>query len=216
MVYAKYIKRLLSIILSSIGLFIASPILLVTAILVRIKLGSPVIFIQERPGYHEKIFKLYKFRSMTNGKDKNGNLLPDEKRQTKFGRILRKTSIDELPELFNILKGDMAFIGPRPLLVRYLDLYTPEQHKRHNVRPGMANLSAIKGRNSLGWIERLQLDTWYAENVSFKLDLTIFLQTIKVVLLRKGNPDAIESNRGSLEDAIKAYRISKEHKDEDK
>lgn len=211
MIYSRYIKRGLSIALSSIGLIISSPILLVTALLVRIKLGSPIIYKQERPGYREKIFYLYKFRSMTNGTDSEGNLLPDEQRQTKFGRILRKTSIDELPELFNILKGDMAFIGPRPLLVRYLELYTPEQHKRHNVRPGMANLSAIKGRNSLGWIERLELDTWYAEHVSFKLDVSIFLKTIEVVLMRKGNPDAVESNRGTLEEANKEYLASKEY-----
>jgi len=151
MFYSKYVKRLLSIILSILGIIIASPIMLLTAILVRIKLGKPIIFKQERPGYHEKIFTLYKFRSMTNSTDDNGNILPDEQRQTKFGRFLRKSSLDELPELFNILKGDMAFIGPRPLLVQYLDLYTQEQHKRHDVRPGMANLSAIKGRNSLGW-----------------------------------------------------------------
>ena len=212
MIYPRYIKRLLSIFLSLTGLIIASPILIITALLVRLKLGSPVIFKQERPGYHEKIFTLYKFRSMTNAVDENGNPLPDEKRQTKFGRLLRKTSIDELPELFNILKGDMAFIGPRPLLVSYLELYTPEQHKRHSVRPGMANLSAIKGRNSLGWIERLELDTWYAENVSFKLDFSIFLKTIKVVLLRKGNPDAVESCRGTLEEANKEYLAEKEQK----
>lgn len=216
MIYSKYIKRALSILLSAIGLIVASPVMLITAILVRFKLGSPVIFKQERPGYHEQIFTLYKFRSMTNGKDEKGNLLPDEKRQTKFGRLLRKTSIDELPELFNILKGDMAFIGPRPLLVRYLDIYTSEQHKRHNVRPGMANLSAIKGRNSLGWVERLKLDTWYAEHVSFKLDLSIFFQTIKVVLLRKGSPDAVDSGRGTLEEANKNLRYGQGQNNENK
>lgn len=216
MIYSRYIKRLLSILLSAFGIIIASPIMLVIAILVRIKLGSPVIFKQERPGYHEKVFTLYKFRSMTNEADKNGNPLPDEQRQTEFGRMLRKTSLDELPELFNILKGNMAFIGPRPLLVRYLDLYTPEQHKRHNVRPGMANLSAIKGRNSLGWVERLELDAWYAENISFRLDLSIFFQTIKVVLLRKGNPDAVESGRGSLEEANKVLISEQEKENENK
>lgn len=210
MFYSKYIKRLLSIVISGLGLIIASPIMLITAILVRIKLGSPVIFKQDRPGYHEKIFTLYKFRSMTNAVDENGNPLPDEKRQTRFGRLLRKTSLDELPELFNIFKGDMAFIGPRPLLVRYLDIYTPEQHKRHNVRPGMANLSAIKGRNSIAWAERLEMDVWYAEHVSFKLDLSIFLQTIKVVLLRKGSPDAVDSSRGTLEEANREFLESKE------
>ncbi len=176
--------------------------MLVTAILVRINLGTPVIFTQKRPGYHEKIFEMFKFRTMTNEKDENGVLLPDEKRQTRFGKFLRKTSLDELPEFYNIFRGDMAFIGPRPLLIEYLDLYTPDQHKRHNVRPGMANLSAIKGRNNLDWIERLKLDTWYAENISFKLDIQIFFQTINVVLFRKGSPDAIDSSRGTLKEAI--------------
>lgn len=202
--YANYLKRCFDFLIALLALLILSPVLLLTAILVRVKLGSPIIFKQERPGYREKIFTLYKFRTMTNGTDEKGNLLPDEQRQTSFGKFLRKTSIDELPEMFNILIGDMAFIGPRPLLVEYLELYTPEQHKRHNVRPGMACLSAIKGRNSLAWVERLKLDTWYAENVSFALDASIFLQTIKIVLMRKGSPDAVDSNRGTLEDANKA------------
>ena len=207
MIYSKYIKRLFSLCLSSIGLVVASPIMLITAILIRAKLGSPVIFSQERPGYKEKIFKLYKFRSMTDARDESGELLPDEERQTKFGRLLRKTSIDELPGMWNILKGDMAFIGPRPLLKEYLQVYTPEQHKRHNVRPGMANISAIKGRNKLAWEERLKLDVWYAENISFLLDLKIFFQTIKVVLLREGAPDAIESGRGRLDVAVTGKKI---------
>lgn len=211
MLYSKYVKRILSILLSSMALIVSSPIMLITAILVRIKLGTPVFFTQKRPGYHEKIFKMYKFRTMTNEKDEKGVLLPDEKRQTRFGKFLRKTSLDELPEFYNIFKGDMAFIGPRPLLVEYLDIYTPEQHKRHNVRPGMANLSAIKGRNSLDWIERLKLDTWYAENVSLKLDIQIFFQTIKVVLFRKGSPDAVDSARGTLKDAN--LRFAQEGKD---
>ena len=188
--------------LSIIGLAICSPVMLLVAVFVRLKLGAPVIYKQERPGYHERIFSLYKFRTMTNETDGEGNLLPDAKRQTKFGKMLRKTSLDELPELYNILKGDMAFIGPRPLLIKYLPLYNSQQHKRHDVRPGMANLSAIKGRNCLGWIERLELDSWYAENVSFKLDLEIFIKTIFVVAFRKGSPDAVESRRGTLEEAI--------------
>lgn len=208
MLYSKVIKRLLSIILSSIGLIVASPIMIVTAVLVRKKLGTPVIFKQERPGYHEKIFTLYKFRTMTNEKDSNGELLPDEQRQTRFGRLLRKTSVDELPELFNILKGDMAFIGPRPLLTKYLEYYTPEQHRRHNVRPGMANVSAIKGRNCIDWEERFKMDTWYADNVSFALDLKIFLQTIKVVLLRKGTPDG--SDRMGFDESVLLARESGE------
>ncbi len=207
MIYSKYIKRLFSLCISFIGLIVASPIMLVTAVLIRIKLGSPVIFSQERPGYNEKIFKLYKFRSMTNARDEMGELLPDEERQTKFGRFLRKTSLDELPGLINILKGDMAFIGPRPLLKEYLQVYTPEQHKRHNVRPGMANISAIKGRNKLDWEERLKLDSWYAENISFGLDLKIFFQTIKVVLLREGAPDANDSNRGRLDVAVTGKKL---------
>ena len=208
MLYSKVIKRLLSIILSSIGLIVASPIMIVTAVLVRKKLGTPVIFKQERPGYHEKIFTLYKFRTMTNERDSNGELLPDEQRQTRFGRLLRKTSVDELPELFNILKGDMAFIGPRPLLTKYLEYYTPEQHRRHNVRPGMANVSAIKGRNCIDWEERFKMDTWYADNVSFALDLKIFLQTIKVVLLRKGTPDG--SDRMGFDESVLLARESGE------
>ena len=207
--YANYLKRFFDFLIALIALLVLSPILIVTAILVRIKLGSPFIFKQERPGYQEKIFTLYKFRTMTNGTDAKGNLLPDEQRLTHFGKFLRKTSIDELPEMFNILIGDMAFIGPRPLLVEYLKLYTPEQHKRHNVRPGMACLSAIKGRNSLAWVERLELDVWYAEHVSFVLDASIFLQTIKIVLMRKGSPDAVDSSRGTLEDANKKLKNDK-------
>ena len=215
--YAKYLKRLFDFIIALIAVVCISPILLVLAVLVKIKLGSPVIFKQQRPGYKEKIFSLYKFRTMTNETDDNGVLLPDEKRQTDFGKFLRKTSLDELPEMFNILVGDMAFIGPRPLLVEYLDLYTPEQHKRHNVRPGMACISAIKGRNSVPWVERLAMDTWYAENVSFTLDLSIFLKTIQIVLMRKGNPDAVNSGRGKLADANRALLQKKEEpKVEDK
>ncbi|WP_278280333.1 sugar transferase [[Clostridium] aminophilum] len=210
MIYSNYVKRLLSICLSSVGLVLASPIMLITAILIRIKLGSPVIFSQERPGYKEKIFRLYKFRSMTDARDESGELLPDKERQTRFGRILRKTSIDELPGMWNILKGDMAFIGPRPLLKEYLQVYTPEQHKRHNVRPGMANISAIKGRNKLDWEERLKLDVWYAENISFLLDLKIFFQTIKVVLLREGAPDANDSTRGRLDVAVTGKKLKGE------
>ncbi len=201
--------------MSFLAIIILSPIMLITAVLVRIKLGSPIIFKQQRPGYKEKIFSLYKFRTMTNETDENGNLLPDEQRQTKFGMFLRKSSLDELPEMFNILKGDMAFIGPRPLLVSYLKLYTPEQHKRHNVRPGMACISAIKGRNSLGWVERLELDTWYAEHVSFTLDASLFLKTIKVVLFRKGSPDAVNSSRGTLEDANRVLKQNHNAKKKD-
>ena len=149
--YRKYIKRILDFILSLIALIILSPILLVIAILVRIKLGSPVIFKQERPGLNEKIFTLYKFRTMTDKKDKEGNLLPDSERLTRFGKMLRSTSLDELPELINILKGDMSIVGPRPLLVEYLELYNEEQKHRHDVRPGLTGLAQVSGRNSLTW-----------------------------------------------------------------
>lgn len=203
MFYQKVIKRCFSILFSLLLLIILSPVLLVTAVLVRIKLGSPIFFVQERAGYKEKTFKLVKFRTMTDKRDANGNLLPDNERQTKFGRILRKTSIDELPEMFNILKGDMAFVGPRPLLTTYLPLYNEEQHKRHNVRPGFTCIAAVKGRNVLPWVERLKLDTYYAEHVSFALDIKIVFQTVLVVLLRKGSPDAADSSREPIEVALK-------------
>lgn len=211
MLYAKHVKRWLSFFFSLILLIITLPITLITAILVRVKLGSPIFFVQERVGYKEKVFKLIKFRTMTDKRDRNGNLLPDKDRQTKFGRLLRKTSLDELPELFNILKGDMAFVGPRPLLVSYLELYNEEQHKRHNVRPGFTCIAAVKGRNQIPWPERLALDTYYAEHVTFLLDLKIVFQTIGVVLLRKGAPDAAESNRVPI-----AVALGKKDRYEDK
>ena len=156
--YRKYIKRILDFTLSLIALIILSPILLITAILVKIKLGSPIIFKQQRPGKNEKIFTLYKFRTMTDKKDEEGNLLPDEQRLTKFGKILRSTSIDELQELINILKGDMAIVGPRPLLVEYLSLYNDEQKHRHDVRPGLTGLAQVSGRNSISWEEKFEED----------------------------------------------------------
>ncbi len=198
MIYRRHVKRALGLAFSVLLTIILSPIMLVTAILVRIKLGSPVFFVQERVGYKEKVFNLIKFRTMTNAKDKDGNFLPDQERQTQLGRILRKTSLDELPELFNIIKGDMAFVGPRPLLVSYLELYNEEQHKRHNVKPGFTCISAVKGRNSIPWPERLAMDTYYAEHVSFKLDMWIVFKTIGVVLLRKCAPDASESTRQDI------------------
>ncbi|WRK52218.1 sugar transferase [Coprobacillaceae bacterium CR2/5/TPMF4] len=165
--YRKYIKRILDFILSLIALVILSPIILVIAILVRIKLGSPVIFKQKRPGLNEKIFTLYKFRTMTDAKDENGNLLPDNIRLTKFGKILRSTSLDELPELFNILKGDMSIVGPRPLLVKYLPLYNKSQKHRHDVRPGFTGWAQCNGRNALSWEEKFDLDIYYVNHVSF-------------------------------------------------
>jgi len=203
MIYSRYIKRLLSIIFSLIIIIVLSPIMLITALLVRIKLGSPVMFVQERIGYREKPFKLRKFRTMTDKRDEKGNLLPDKERKTKFGNILRKTSLDELPSMINVLKGDMAIIGPRPLLPAYLDLYNEEQHKRHNVRPGFTCIASVEGRNSIPWVERLKMDTYYAEHVSFLLDVKIAFKTIGVVLLRKGAPDASESSRESIYTALK-------------
>ena len=202
-IYSKFLKRLFDIIVSLLFLIITLPITLVVALLVRINLGSPVFFIQERTGYKEESFRLIKFRTMTDARDENGELLPDRERKTKFGNILRKTSLDELPEMINVLKGDMAIIGPRPLKPAYLELYNEEQHKRHNVRPGFTCIAAVKGRNILPWVERLELDTYYAENVSFFLDFKIAIQTVTVVLFGKGAPDASESSRESIYTALK-------------
>lgn len=184
--YAKYIKRLLDIILSLFAIIILSPIYLIVAILVRTKLGSPVIFTQERPGKDEKIFKMYKFRSMTDQKDENGNLLPDEVRLTSFGKKLRSTSLDELPELFNILKGDMSIVGPRPLLVKYLPRYNDFQKHRHDVKPGFTGWAQCNGRNAISWEEKFKLDVYYVNHISFLLDLKIIFKTIKTVLFKEG------------------------------
>ncbi|MCI5612455.1 MAG: sugar transferase [Roseburia sp.] len=190
--YRKVIKRVLDIIISLAALIILSPVLLVVAILVRCKLGSPVIFHQERPGYHEKIFKLCKFRSMTDERDVEGNLLPDEIRLTKFGKLLRSTSLDELPELWNILKGDMSLIGPRPLLVRYLPYYTESERHRHDVRPGLTGLAQVNGRNALGWEDRFAYDIEYVEKLSLGMDLKIIGMTIGKVLKRSGTLSGAE------------------------
>lgn len=184
--YRKYFKRLFDIICSLLALIVLSPVLLVTAILVRVKLGSPVIFRQKRPGLHEKIFTLYKFRTMTDQKDEQGKLLPDEIRLTKFGKILRSTSLDELPELWNILKGDMSVVGPRPLLEKYIPLYTVDQRKRHGVRPGLTGLAQVSGRNEIDWEQKFQLDTEYARHITFLSDIKIILQTIGHVFTGKG------------------------------
>ena len=184
--YEKYIKRLLDILLSGLALIILSPLLLVTAILVRIKLGSPVIFCQERPGKNEKIFKLHKFRSMSDARDTNGELLPDEERLTRFGRILRSLSIDELPELWDIFIGNMSIVGPRPLLVEYLPLYNEKQRRRHEVRPGLTGLAQVNGRNLTTWEKRFEYDGEYVDNLSFLLDVKIVLMTVRCVLSRKG------------------------------
>lgn len=183
--YRKYFKRPLDFILALFGLIILSPVMLVIAILVRINLGSPVIFKQQRPGLNEKIFTMYKFRTMTDERDEYGNLLSDEKRLTPFGRFLRSSSLDELPELWNILKGDMSFVGPRPLLIRYLPYYNEAERMRHTVRPGLTGLSQVNGRNLLEWDKRLELDVQYAQNISFFQDVLIILRTITNVLQRK-------------------------------
>ena len=182
--YAKYMKRLLDILLSLTILLVLSPLLLVRYILVRSKLGSPIFFQQERPGLHEKIFTMYKFRTMTDKRDAEGNLLPDKDRLTKFGKLLRATSLDELPEFFNILKGDMSFIGPRPLLVSYLPYYTETEALRHTVRPGLTGLAQVSGRNFLDWDRRLAKDVEYVKGLSFQMDLKVLFLTVKVVFDR--------------------------------
>ena len=185
MIYSKYIKRLLDILISITFIVLFSWLYLILVILVRIKLGSPVLFCQERPGYNEKIFKLYKFRTMTDKRDEKGNLLPDSERLTKFGSMLRSTSLDELPEMFNILKGDMSLIGPRPLLVEYLPYYTEEERLRHSVRPGLTGLAQVSGRNYLAWDKRLAKDVEYVNHISFIMDIRIIIKTIMVVFKKE-------------------------------
>ena len=191
--YQLFWKRILDILLSGIALIVLSPIILIVGILVRIKLGSPIIFKQERPGKSEKIFSMYKFRTMTDERDHNGEYLPDEIRLTKFGKILRATSLDELPELWNILEGDMSIVGPRPLLVEYLPLYSEKQRKRHNVRPGLTGLAQVNGRNAISWEEKFDLDVYYVDKISFFNDLIIIIQTCKKVI-KKENINTINNN----------------------
>lgn len=198
--YEGFIKRFLDAFLSTGALIVLSPILLVTALLVRIKLGSPVLFTQDRPGKDEKIFKLYKFRSMTNQRDENGKLLPDDVRLTKFGRILRSTSLDELPELLNIIKGDMAVIGPRPLLVEYLPYYTAEEHHRHDIRPGLTGWAQVNGRNAISsWEERFAYDLEYVNHVSFAMDLKVLYTTVIKVVKRSDIQVGSEIKVGRLD-----------------
>lgn len=185
MIY-KYIKRILDIISSLLAIIILSPFLAVTAVLVKTKLGSPVLFKQERPGKDEKIFTLMKFRTMTDERDENGELLPDEVRLTKFGKFLRSTSIDELPELFNILKGDMSVIGPRPLLVEYIPKYNEHQHRRHEVRPGLSGWAQVNGRNTVSWEDKFDMDVHYVDNYSFAMDVKILFMTVLNVLKKEG------------------------------
>ena len=184
--YEAYIKRPLDFCLSLGALIVLSPVMGVTAILVKTKLGSPIIFKQPRPGKDEKIFSIYKFRTMTDERDENGELLPDEVRLTDFGKFLRSTSLDELPELINMVKGDMAVVGPRPLLVRYLDRYSKEQHRRHEVRPGLTGYSQAHGRNAISWDDKFKMDVDYVDHITFIGDLKIILETVLVVFTRSG------------------------------
>ena len=184
--YEKFIKRPQDFLCALAAIIVLSPIMLITAILVRTKLGSPIIFKQERPGLNGKIFTLYKFRTMTDKKDENGNLLPDEIRLTNFGKKLRSTSLDELPELFNILNGDMAVVGPRPLLVRYLPRYNAHQARRHEVRPGFTGYAQVNGRNSITWEDKFDKDVYYVDHVTFLGDWKIIFQTVSTVLKREG------------------------------
>lgn len=208
--YERFIKRFLDAFLSTGAFIVFSPVLLVTAILVRMKLGSPVLFAQNRPGKDEKIFKLYKFRSMTNAKDENGNLLPDDVRLTKFGRILRSTSLDELPELLNIIKGDMAVIGPRPLLVEYLPFYTSEEHHRHDVRPGLTGWAQVNGRNAIhSWEERFQYDLAYVNHISFAMDLKVLYTTVIKVVKRSDIQVGSEIKAGRLDVARSGNKHTK-------
>ena len=184
--YKNFIKRILDIILSFLALVILSPLLILTAFLIRIKLGEPVFFKQLRPGKNEKIFGILKFRTMTDAKDENGNLLPDEIRLTRFGQFLRSTSIDELPELLNILNGDMSIVGPRPLLVQYLERYNEEQKHRHDVKPGLTGLAQVNGRNGITWEEKFHYDLEYVKNITFYCDCKIIFQTVMKVFGREG------------------------------
>ncbi len=202
--YKKFFKRFLDIVISLLGLIILSPVIIIVAILVRIKLGSPIIFKQNRPGKDERIFKLYKFRSMSDKKDEDGKLLPDTERLTKFGKILRATSLDELPELVNIFKGDMSLIGPRPLAVSYLPYYNEEEKHRHDVRPGLTGLAQINGRNAINWDERFAYDIEYVNNITFINDCKILFKTFYKVLKRD---DVVVTGTGTVID-FDEYRMN--------
>lgn len=204
--YEKYIKRPQDFCCALLAIIVLSPVMLVTALLVRIWLGSPVLFKQERPGLNGKIFTLYKFRTMMDQKDAQGNLLPDEMRLTSFGKKLRTTSLDELPELINMLKGDMAVVGPRPLLVSYLPLYNRHQARRHEVRPGFTGYAQVHGRNSISWEEKFDKDVYYVDHISFRGDWKIIFQTVKTVLRREG----ISSDTAAT---MEPFRGTPEHRD---
>jgi undecaprenyl phosphate N,N'-diacetylbacillosamine 1-phosphate transferase len=203
--YEKFIKRPQDLILSLAALLFLSPLLVFVAMLVRTKLGSPVLFTQARPGLNEKIFKMYKFRTMTDETDEHGELLPDSARLTKFGKMLRSTSLDELPELWNIVRGDMAIVGPRPLLIQYLALYNDHQKRRHEVRPGLSGHAQVNGRNAMSWVDKFNLDVEYVDNVSFIGDWKIIFLTLKKVFIKEGISSdtsvTMEPFRGSKADS---------------
>lgn len=206
--YERFVKRALDAFLATCGIVLA-PLLLVTAILVRIKLGSPVIFSQERPGKDERIIKLYKFRTMTDQRDSNGNLMPDDVRLTPFGKKLRSTSLDELPELFNIIRGDMAVVGPRPLLVQYLPYYTEEQHHRHDVRPGLTGYAQAHGRNAVAWDDKFKMDVEYTKHITFLGDCRIILDTVRAVFKREGISSATSATMESFIDYCESKKETK-------
>ena len=210
--YKKYFKRFFDIILSLIAIIILSPIYIILSILVLFFMGWPILFKQSRPGKNEKIFNMYKFRTMTNKKDKDGNLLPDDQRLPRFGRFLRKTSLDELPEIFCILIGTMSFIGPRPLLVEYLPYYTKKEHHRHDVRPGLTGLAQINGRNNLDWDRRFKMDLEYVDNISFINDIKIAINTIKKVIFKEDVQTCSTDNEPYLYDVRKKNKNYEKYK----
>ena len=210
-VYARYIKRILDVLLSGCALVVLTPVLLIVAVLVRTKLGSPIIFCQERPGKDEKIFKMYKFRSMTDARGENGELLPDEVRLTKFGRALRSTSLDELPELWNIFKGDMSIVGPRPQLVRDMVFMTPEQRLRHTVMPGLTGLAQVSGRNAISWEDKLATDLRYIRRITFLGDVKIVLLTVKKVFCREDiSADGMDTAEDLGDYLLRTAQVSEE------
>lgn len=211
-IYRMYIKRPMDFILSLLAIIVLAPVLLIIAILVRAKLGKPVIFKQQRPGLNEKIFTIYKFRTMTDKKDENGNLLPDDLRLTKFGKFLRSTSLDELPELFNILKGDMSIVGPRPQLIKDMIFMTPEQRKRHIVLPGLTGWAQVNGRNAVDWEKKIELDLEYVNNVTFLNDIKIILLTVGKVFKKEGiSSDGMDTSEDLGDYLLRAGMINKQY-----
>lgn len=209
-IYEKFFKRFLDILLCSMAVIVLSPILFILTVCGAVFMGGNPFFTQQRPGKNEKIFKLVKFRTMDNRKDADGNLLPDTVRLNKYGRFLRATSLDELPELFNIIKGDMSIVGPRPLLVKYLPRYNAEQHRRHNVRPGLTGLAQVNGRNNQSWNERFELDLKYVKNISFILDFKIVIRTILIVL-KSENIDSEETNQYTKLEFVGSENVENEN-----